>query len=155
MAKRKFSEEHIRKLRESHLGQKGFWEGKKFSEEHKRKLRESHEGLHISPATEFKKGLTTWNKGLKGYMAGEKNSQWKGDKVGYYSLHAWVKNNFGKPEKCEHCLSTRNIQWANVSRKYMRGREDWIQLCVPCHRKYDKDYPKAIEQYKNILTTNI
>jgi hypothetical protein len=27
--------------------------------------------------------------------------------------------------------------WANISGTYERLREDWLRLCVPCHKKYD------------------
>lgn len=147
MAKRVFSEEHIRKLRESHIGNKGYWVGKKFSAEHREKLKVSHEGLNNSPATQFKKGLTPWNKGLAGYGAGKKNGVWKGDKVGYYALHAWVKRQLGKANQCSNCSSVKNIQWANASHEYKRVVEDWIQLCVFCHREYDRDFPGASRQY--------
>lgn len=33
--------------------------------------------------TRFKKGHSTWNKGLKGYNAGERNPKWKGGKLSF------------------------------------------------------------------------
>lgn len=142
-----FTEEHKRKLSLSHMGQSGHWTGKKFTQEHKEKLSKSHANKRNSPKTEFKKGLTPWNKGLKGYLKGEKNHKWKGDEVGYYALHTWVKRNYGAPRKCSNCGSIKNIQWANVSHQYTREKNDWIQLCVPCHRVYDKGFEKAKEKY--------
>lgn len=42
------------------------------------RFKKGHEYLKGSEKGWFKKGRTTWNKGLKGFMAGEKNSNWKG-----------------------------------------------------------------------------
>jgi len=90
------------------------------------------------------KGLMpeTWNKGLKGFGAGEKNGMWKGNDVSYTGLHIWIANKRGKPHYCEHCkrsdLPHRSYHWANISRKYKRDVSDWIRLCVKCHSKYDK-----------------
>lgn len=74
-------------------------------------------------------------------LKGEKNYLWKGDNVGYVALHDWVNKWLGKPNKCEFCktegLTGRHINWANKSREYKRDLEDWLRLCVPCHREYD------------------
>ena len=85
----------------------------------------------------FEKGQVAWNKGLKGYHIGEANGMWKGKDVSYVGLHQWVRRGLGKPKKCEHCKSIKNIQWANKSHEYQRDLEDWISLCVKCHKKYD------------------
>lgn len=77
---------------------------------------------------------------------GEKNSQWKGDNVGYKSLHQWVYRWLSKnPKQCSNCgiLGVKNyskwsIHWANKSGKYLRKTTDWIALCVKCHKEYDK-----------------
>lgn len=53
--------------------------GKKLSEEHKRKLSESHKGMHNSPSTQFKKGVAPFNKGKKWESRrGEVHHWWKG-----------------------------------------------------------------------------
>lgn len=74
-------------------------------------------------------------------MYGEYNHKWKGDEVGYFGLHNWVRRTLGKPNKCEHCndisLNGRQYHWANKSQKYLRDKDDWIRLCVKCHKKYD------------------
>ena len=65
--------------------------------------------------------------------------------VSYESLHRWVIRWRGNPPVCEHCgkigikQSGRwTIQWANKSKNYFRDLNDWIGLCVSCHRKFDK-----------------
>ena len=69
----------------------------------------------------------------------EKNTNWKGDKVKYGGLHAWVRKHLGTPNKCEHCGTTmaKVFDWANISRNYLRIITDWLRLCRSCHRKYD------------------
>ena len=51
-------------------------------EAHKKGLKfgfqKGHESFKGTEKTRFKKGHKTWNKGLKGFMAGEKNGRWKG-----------------------------------------------------------------------------
>ena len=85
-------------------------------------------GIHLSPNTEFKKGQ----------FVEENHPNWKGDKVGYFALHDWVYRHKGKPTKCEHCAEPRiKFQWANKSHKYIRNLDDWISLCIKCHRKHD------------------
>jgi len=75
-----------------------------------------------------------------GKKTGDKNNKWKGDKVGYHALHDWIRNNYGRPRKCESkdCShKSTNYQWSNVSSRYKRERKDWKQLCVPCHKRND------------------
>lgn len=74
-------------------------------------------------------------------MRGENHPNWKGEDVSYSGLHKWVTSRLGKPDTCEHCeandLSGNDIQWCNKSGKYKRDVNDWLRLCVKCHRKYD------------------
>lgn len=76
----------------------------------------------------------------------EKNSSWKGDKVGYRCLHLWIERKLGKPNFCEECrngkLKPRQYQWANKSHEYKRELSDWVRLCVKCHKQYDINYKK-------------
>lgn len=63
----------------------------------------------------------------------ENNGMWKGDKVGYKSLHQWVKKNKSKPKKCEECKRYSPYDLANISGKYKRDLKDWKWLCRRCH----------------------
>lgn len=67
-----------------------------------------------------------------------KNPRWKGNEVSYKGLHKWIRDNKGRPKICEHCGSKHQLNWANKSGKYLRDLNDWISLCILCHRKYDK-----------------
>ena len=86
-------------------------------------------------------GKKSWNEGKRFIqIEGEKNCNWEGDNVGYRALHNWVSNQKGKAKICEHCElddPKRRYHWANIDHKYLRVLEDYISLCVPCHRKYD------------------
>jgi hypothetical protein len=84
-----------------------YWLGKKMNKEMKLKMSLAKIGKHISPATEFKKGMIPWQKGKKILqMSGQNNPNWKGgimdtsherwraknkDKVRYYSLQGKIK----------------------------------------------------------------
>jgi len=68
------------------------------------------------------------------------NGRWKGDDVGYNSLHEWVIKRLGRPSLCNFCgtLESGRFEWANLSGKYQRDLKDWARLCNSCHQKYDK-----------------
>lgn len=79
----------------------------------------------------------------KSFKKGTDHHQWKGDKVGYAALHDWVQRYRGKANKCEWCGSTSKMEWANISRKYKRDLNDFMQLCHSCHMKHD-NIPKKV-----------
>ena len=81
-----------------------------------------------------------WNKGIK---TGISPPNYKGENVSYSGLHHWVKYHKGKPQSCEECGSTDWLEWANKSGSYKRVLDDWISLCVKCHRKRDDVGRKA------------
>jgi len=92
------------------------------------------------PVMAFIKGNIPWNKGIIGtYLENEKNSQWRGDEVGYYALHDWVRRRFHKNMLCEICGADdkKVYHLANKSGEYKRDLSDWMRLCVSCHKKYD------------------
>ena len=67
-------------------------------------------------------------------------------KMAYRGLHKWVERRLGKAKRCELCglqdLPTgkkRFFHWANKSRKYKKDLSDWVQLCMKCHKAYDKN----------------
>ena len=83
-----------------------------------------------------KKGKPT---GRANYVVwGADNPAWKGDDVGYVSLHKWVKRQYWEAKECVYCgARDRRIEWASISHKAKRDLDDYIPLCVPCHRRYD------------------
>ena len=76
------------------------------------------------------------------YIQHEKNPNWKGEKASFRVIHKWVVRYLGQPDICEFCgrtgLTSHQIEWANKSGEYKRELTDWIRLCVPCHRNFDK-----------------
>jgi len=73
--------------------------------------------------------------------SGSKSWRWKDD-ASYSALHHWVRKYKGKAKICEDCgkkkTTPKSVQWCNKDHKYRRNLDDYISLCVPCHRKYDK-----------------
>ena len=87
---------------------------------------------HKENPTSFKKGTIPWNKG--------KPSKLMKKNPGYDALHEWVERWVGKPKVCEFCGSTKNMQIANRSGKYLREFSDWLMLCTKCHQRYDYEH---------------
>jgi hypothetical protein len=66
--------------------------GKHISEENKRFLSKIQKGRHISPSTEFKKGMTPWNKGIKWWTKKMRIKQIESKK----GIHSSPKTEFKK-----------------------------------------------------------
>ncbi len=108
--------------------------GKKgvYSPEYLAKLVKSHTGKKQSAETVEKRVSK---------FRGDKHILWKGDNVGYFALHSWVRRILGKANKCCYCnglSKSVTFHWANKSHQYKRELSDWMMLCVPCHSKYDR-----------------
>jgi len=74
----------------------------------------------------------------RGKFAEEENHNWKGDNVGYHCLHKWIQKNKPKPEACQKCgKKQKYLELANLSGEYKRDIEDYIYLCVRCHKEMD------------------
>lgn len=60
---------------------------------------------------------------------------------GYQSIHHFLGRKIGKANKCENpeCEGkSDNYEWAlKKGCQYDQNVENFIQLCTPCHRKYD------------------
>lgn len=67
----------------------------------------------------------------------EIHPQWKGDNVGYYALHRWIRRHKGVPSACEKCGKTGRLDASNKDHKYTRNLDDWQFLCQKCHKEYD------------------
>jgi len=137
------------------------WTGRKHTEETKRKMSIAAKKRFENPEERIKYigengpmfGKLPWNKDKKFPEFSEGNSShWKGNNVGYYGLHQWVKKHLGHPRVCEHCdvagnyetyskqgklVKRWNTHWANKSGEYKRELNDWLGLCHPCHMKFD------------------
>ena len=69
--------------------------------------------------------------------SGENHGLWKGNKVGYTSLHEWIKNHKSKSEFCENCKINLSYDLANISGEYKRDINDFEWLCRKCHMTKD------------------
>lgn len=80
--------------------------------------------------TSFKKGHIPWHKD-------QLIKSWEdyGSDMSY--RHKVIRKMFGSPTECEQCGTDQNLQWSNVSGKYLGERDDWQQLCTKCHQRYD------------------
>ncbi len=90
--------------------------------------------------------MNYWNKNVEiGHQKLEKSPFWKGENVGYSAVHKSLKRNFGNPSECSSCKKKGerigklwNIEWANVSGRYLRDKSDYIALCRKCHYKQEQ-----------------
>ncbi len=134
---------------------KKYWKVRKFcSNICKRKA----EKIRLTGHTPWNKGtkgvMQAWNKGLKTKeetieklrtcrkLKGAEHANWKGEDAGYASKHMWVRRHKERKNKCEFCGKIGNnyqIHWSNVDHKYKRNLDDYRELCVPCHKRYDLD----------------
>ena len=80
----------------------------------------------------------------KNKMFGEKNPNWKGDKVGLIALHEWIKNHKPKPDFCEECNKVKPFDLSNISGEYKRDINDFRWLCRSCHMK--EDYKNGVRK---------
>jgi len=69
---------------------------------------------------------------------GAANPSWKGDGVGYKSLHEWVANHKHKPTLCEKCGEDKKLDLSSKGHTYTRNIDDWEWLCRKCHYEMDK-----------------
>lgn len=72
------------------------------------------------------------------FPTGEGHYAWKGESPGYWAIHAWIRRKYDQTGICEHCGKTEGTtEWANRDHEYRRSRDDWMELCRSCHRRYD------------------
>lgn len=80
---------------------------------------------------------------FKRNLVGERNPGWIGTKIGYKSLHGWIKGQLGSAKQffCECCFNLSGslvMNWANLDGKYSRDLSTWSPLCKICHSNYDQ-----------------
>lgn len=73
-------------------------------------------------------------------QSGEKNTNWKGEDVGYVGSHIRKRKLHGHPKKCEVCGTNdikKSYEWANLTGNFS-DPNDYKRMCRSCHSKYDK-----------------
>jgi NUMOD3 motif-containing protein len=120
-SKREVTEETRKKI-------SAYKKGKKLSKETRAKISQSNKGRKLSE--ENKKKLIE-------SITGNKNHNWKGDNVGYGSLHLYVRQYFPKSDCCQICGQIKRLDLACVTGIYNRDFKNWKYLCRRCHKRYD------------------
>jgi len=81
---------------------------------------------------------------------GKEARGWKGSDAGYAAIHMWLTKHY-KKESCDHCdkklQELSRLEWANISGKYKREREDYLCLCPSCHRKMDLNSDSCVNNH--------
>ena len=128
--------------------------GMKFSELHKQNLSNGH------------KGQISWNKGLKGYNAGEKSHFWKGgiapiNNIIRSSLEykLWQDSVFVRDRYCcKKCKEERikklvahHIQNFAQFPEFRFAIDNGITLCVECHKKFHHIFGKKNNHKKQLI----
>ena len=134
--RRKHSEETKEKIRKSQLGKNNSFYGKTHSDEIK---------LRISNANKGMKHDDQWKEKQSIVMKGENNPMWKGNNVGYNSLHQWVNIHYHKSEYCEMCGLSKAYDLANITGEYNRDFKNWMRLCRKCHMISDGRLERFIQ----------
>jgi len=75
---------------------------------------------------------------MKNINQNEKNGQWKGDKVTYNALHAWVRRKLPKPDFCPICQRKKKLELMCKNHQYSRDLEKFIYVCRSCHSAIDQ-----------------
>lgn len=115
--------------------------GRVWKEEHKLILSKAHKGKKPSLETIKKMRASGFlqsvekRKKIGDALRGDKNYAWKGDAVGYYTLHQWLNRLLGNAKKCSKDSShtSKRFVWANKSGQYKRDISDWHELCNSCN----------------------
>ena len=120
-------------------------------------------GKRVSPRSEFKKGEASWNRGLKGFRAGDKSHLWRGGTTteyhkirGSFEYREWRKKVFERDKyTCIWCgarnglgkrvpLNADHIKPFALYPELRFDVENGRTLCVPCHRTTESYMNKDI-----------
>ncbi len=86
---------------------------------------------------------------FKRNQKGEKNTSWKGSNATYAAFHKRVEVARGKPDICMGCgaQDAARFEWCNLTGRY-DDVSDYMRMCIPCHRKYDKNRKNSSKHVK-------
>ncbi len=135
--------------------------GRVFTEEHLRKLSISNIGKH-----NYKRG-PAWNKGLKGFMAGDKNGRWVSDRtklskkqerndVAYreWRKNVWLRDNFkckiANPD-CKGRIEAHHILGWTKYPELRYELNNGITLCHAHHPRKREDEAKLSPYFQQLV----
>ena len=142
----KMSDEFRKKIKDRNSK---YWLGKKRSEDTKRKLRKIALKKGIKPPSRL--GCEAWNKGMKGFFAGDKSPHWRGGKSFFPYSVDWTETLKRSIRERDHYICKICNQYGNEVHhidynKQNCNPENLITLCHSCHnttghnREYWKNY---------------
>lgn len=79
-----------------------------------------------------------------------------GDEVTYLGQHRRVEAARGFPSSCEHCNlneSEEKYEWAFNNKGDRNNVNDYLRLCIPCHKKFDAELMPRGKDHWNSRTT--
>lgn len=162
------SKETKEKIRKAKIGTPAWNKGLKnvFSKEAIKKMSLAHKGKHFSSNTEFKKGQTPWNKGLKlPQLSGKNNSSWKGgitperNKIrSSVEYKLWVDSVYAKDNfTCIKCgenrirkLTAHHIKNFAQYEELRLAIDNGVTFCRDCHKQFHKIYKKKDNNLKQV-----
>lgn len=136
-----------------------FQKGHKVPKEWKEKLSEAQTGKRNSPKTEFKKGMTPWNKGLKGVMKAWNKGKHIGGNPEALKKYREENGVWNKGKKMPTISGENHPNWNGGKSFELYGLEFNIELkekirerdnhrCQQCFRHQDELYSKSGRKYK-------
>lgn len=58
----------------------------------------------------------------------------------YNTIHKYIGRKYQKTGSCEFCCEPARTQWSSKTKRYDKhDRNEWQELCVPCHQQYDAE----------------
>lgn len=73
--------------------------------------------------------------------------------INYSYIHEWNLKNHPKSGKCIDCGLENRTEWALIhGKEHARGIDNYRELCIKCHRQYDKHpaWNKGLKTIKHI-----
>jgi hypothetical protein len=155
---KKHLDDAIKKNRDAHIGKKHTEGSRKKISEALKGERHPLYGKHHSAETRNKIGYAQKGKNNHNFgkprseetkrkigdaQIGEKHRLWKGDDVGYFALHEWIRMHLPKRDLCELCKLVPPKEVACITNVYNRKFKNWARFCIKCHRQWDNIYERA------------
>ncbi len=178
---KKFSEEHIKNLSLAHKGKmpsniemlKTYNIGRKLSEETIEKIRQSNLGKKHNISKEGLermrvKNYDAWNKGMKGYNAGENNPTWikdrsmlkkrdrqSGSAYTFWRMEVYKRDNFTckmSNGECSSKIEAHHILTWKDAKELRYEVSNGITLCTKHHPRQRESEIKFADYFKSLIS---